>query len=150
MSPLARAETILSHLLIESTPSRRPHHILEVQRHFREEVDALAGRYNIRSLFRSLWCCPDDRSAVGCNIQQACDRDADHAHRIVFRALQGIGGAGNYSLSTVILMELVPSDKYAALTTFVSLFYSMSLLLGPILGGVINQNTTWRWIFLLK
>ncbi|KAG8157943.1 hypothetical protein KVR01_012215 [Diaporthe batatas] len=69
---------------------------------------------------------------------------------IVFRAFQGIGGAGNYSISTVILMELVPSEKYAGLTTFVSVFYSLSLLLGPVLGGVISENTTWRWIFLLN
>ena len=68
----------------------------------------------------------------------------------MFRAFQGIGGAGNYALSTVILIELVPSHKYAKYTSNVSIVYSLSLLLGPILGGVISERSTWRWIFLLK
>ncbi|ROW15682.1 hypothetical protein VPNG_02121 [Cytospora leucostoma] len=80
----------------------------------------------------------------------ACGAAQTIEQLIVFRAFQGIGGAGNYSLCTVILIELVPSHKYAKLTTFVSLFYSLSLLLGPIFGGVISENTTWRWIFLLN
>jgi len=28
--------------------------------------------------------------------------------------------------------------------------YSLSLLLGPIFGGAVNQSSTWRWVFLLK
>ncbi|VUC24636.1 unnamed protein product [Clonostachys rosea] len=80
----------------------------------------------------------------------ACGAAQTVEQLIVFRAFQGIGGAGNYSLSAVILVELVPSSKYAKYTTFVSLFYSLSLLLGPIFGGLITQNTTWRWIFLLN
>lgn len=49
-----------------------------------------------------------------------------------------------------MLLELVPPEKYAALTSFVSVIYSLSLLLGPIFGGAINQSSTWRWVFLLK
>ncbi|KAI0015069.1 MFS general substrate transporter [Xylariomycetidae sp. FL0641] len=69
---------------------------------------------------------------------------------IVFRAFQGVGGGGNYALSTVILIELVPSREYAKYASAVSVVYSLSLLLGPILGGAISQHSTWRWIFLLN
>lgn len=27
---------------------------------------------------------------------------------------------------------------------------ALALLLGPIIGGAIAANTTWRWIFLIK
>ncbi|KAF3001622.1 hypothetical protein E8E14_007659 [Neopestalotiopsis sp. 37M] len=64
--------------------------------------------------------------------------------------LSGIGGASNYALCSVILLELVPSHKYAKYTSSVSGVYSISLLLGPILGGAISEGTTWRWVFLLN
>ena len=70
--------------------------------------------------------------------------------RIVFRALQGIGGSGIYAICTVIFFELVPPEKFASYTSLVSVVFVLSLLLGPILGGVINNSSHWRWIFLLK
>jgi hypothetical protein len=70
--------------------------------------------------------------------------------RIVFRALQGLGGSGIFSLCTVIFFELVPAEKYPAYTSLVGATYAISLLLGPILGGAINDGGAWRWIFLLN
>ena len=61
-----------------------------------------------------------------------------------------MGGAGNFALCSVIFLELVPKEKYAVYTSSVSVVYSLSLLLGPILGGAINVSSTWRWVFLLK
>lgn len=50
----------------------------------------------------------------------------------------------------VIFFELVPPDKFAGYTSMVSGVLAMALLFGPLLGGIINNFTTWRWIFLLK
>ena len=70
--------------------------------------------------------------------------------RIVFRALQGLGGSGTYALALVIFFELVPPEQFAKYTSLVSAVLSFALSLGPLLGGLINNYTTWRWIFLLK
>ena len=70
--------------------------------------------------------------------------------RIVFRAIQGIGGAGTYSLVFVIFFELVPPEKFASYSSMLSSVFAIALLLGPLLGGVINDFTTWRWVFLIK
>ncbi|KAL9012831.1 MAG: hypothetical protein Q9173_002423 [Seirophora scorigena] len=70
--------------------------------------------------------------------------------RIVFQSLQGVGGAGNHALCSVIFLELVQESKYAKYTSFVSVVYSLSLLFGPIFGGAINESSTLRRIFLLK
>jgi MFS family permease len=32
----------------------------------------------------------------------------------------------------------------------ISSVMAISSILGPLLGGVINQQSTWRWVFLLK
>lgn len=70
--------------------------------------------------------------------------------RIIFRAFQGIGGAGTYSMAFVIFFELVPPEKFASYTSMVSVVFAVAILLGPLLGGAVNKYTTWRWIFLLK
>lgn len=79
----------------------------------------------------------------------ACGGAQTITQLIIFRAFQGIGGAGNYSLCTTIVLELVPPAKYALYTSSLSVVYAISLLLGPILGGAISE-TNWRWIFWLK
>ncbi|KAF2688956.1 MFS general substrate transporter [Lentithecium fluviatile CBS 122367] len=66
---------------------------------------------------------------------------------IVFRALQGIGGGGLYTMVFVILPEMCTPEQYTLYSTIISSVSVVSSLLGPILGGVISEKTTWRWIF---
>ncbi|TVY80405.1 MFS thioclapurine efflux transporter tcpA [Lachnellula suecica] len=80
----------------------------------------------------------------------ACGGSQTMTQLIVFRAFQGLGGGGNFALGTIFLVELVPPEKYPLYTTIMSVILSMSLLLGPILGGVISEHSTWRWIFFLN
>ena len=69
---------------------------------------------------------------------------------IIFRAFQGIGGGGIYTLVFVISLQMVPQERYASLSGVLSSAYALSAVLGPILGGLINGHGTWRWVFLLK
>ncbi|KAK4112255.1 major facilitator superfamily MFS-1, partial [Canariomyces notabilis] len=80
----------------------------------------------------------------------ACGAAQSIEQLIVFRGFQGIGGAGNYAISSVIFLELVPSHKYAKYTSSISVVYSLSLLCGPLLGGAISEYSSWRWIFLIN
>ena len=69
---------------------------------------------------------------------------------IVFRAFQGIGGGGCFSLCTILTIELVPPERYTQYVTGISVSVTLALLLGPIVGGAIAANTDWRWIFIIK
>ncbi|KAI0883457.1 putative multidrug resistance protein fnx1 [Annulohypoxylon maeteangense] len=69
---------------------------------------------------------------------------------IICRAFQGIGGCGVYSIVMVIIFEMVPPAKYTFHYTILTVLYACSMTLGPIVGGVINDRSSWIWVFLLN
>ncbi|KAL4778560.1 major facilitator superfamily domain-containing protein, partial [Aspergillus varians] len=69
---------------------------------------------------------------------------------IVFRAFQGIGAAGVYTLTLFSLLRLVPHNKYDMIASTAAGIMSLGLVLGPLVGGAINISGSWRWIFLLN
>lgn len=71
-------------------------------------------------------------------------------HSIVFRAFQGVGGSGIYSLSTIMVPLMVPPEKYPTYISIISSTFAISSVLGPVLGGAITDRTTWRWVFFFK
>ncbi|KAI1760378.1 putative multidrug resistance protein fnx1 [Hypoxylon sp. FL1150] len=80
----------------------------------------------------------------------ACSAAQTMVQLIIFRAFQGIGGGGLWSLSTILVVELVPAEKYPKFVSNISVVNAIALLLGPIIGGAIASNTTWRWIFIIN
>ncbi|KAI0888580.1 drug resistance transporter EmrB/QacA subfamily [Annulohypoxylon maeteangense] len=79
-----------------------------------------------------------------------CGSISNMIQLIVFRSLQGVGASGIYAMVTVIQPELVPPEKWGNYIAVVSLVSVLSSVLGPILGGAINDHSSWRWVFLLN
>ena len=69
---------------------------------------------------------------------------------IVFRAFQGLGGAGLYSMGMVMIAEVLDPAKFGAGAAWMGLTVGGSGVLGPILGGAISNQSTWRWIFYMN
>jgi MFS family permease len=69
---------------------------------------------------------------------------------ILFRALQGVGGTGLYSLCMVVCPEISPPRFLPAVVSLLGFTVAVAGVCGPVLGGVITGTTTWRWIFWLK
>lgn len=80
----------------------------------------------------------------------ACGAAQTMTQLIVFRAFQGIGGSGLYSLTFVSIMKLIVPEKIGFYSGVISSVFAMSNLLGPLFGGIISDRTTWRWIFFIK
>ncbi|KAG5817309.1 hypothetical protein H9Q74_002265 [Fusarium xylarioides] len=66
---------------------------------------------------------------------------------IAFRALQGIGGSGLYSLTMIMLPEISPDNMKQHIAALVGLVITMSGVLGPVLGGILTHYASWRWVF---
>ncbi|KAI0490482.1 putative multidrug resistance protein fnx1 [Xylaria cf. heliscus] len=80
----------------------------------------------------------------------ACSAAQTIVQLIIFRAFQGVGGGGCWSLANIIVVDLIPPEQYAKFTANISIVNALALLLGPIIGGVIASKTTWRWIFIIN
>jgi EmrB/QacA subfamily drug resistance transporter len=66
---------------------------------------------------------------------------------ILFRALQGIGGGGLTVLAQTIIGDIVsPRDRGRYQGIFGAVF-GVSSVLGPLVGGFLVDNLTWRWVF---
>ncbi|KAL3453043.1 major facilitator superfamily domain-containing protein [Aspergillus insuetus] len=63
------------------------------------------------------------------------------------RTIQGLGGGGLISLTTVIITDLVPLRERARFNAMVSTVWAMGSATGPVLGGVLAVRGEWRWIF---
>lgn len=69
---------------------------------------------------------------------------------IAFRALQGIGGGGIGAITFAIIAELVvPRERGKYIGLFTSA-YALSSVAGPLVGGWIVEQSSWRWIFLVN
>jgi MFS family permease len=53
-------------------------------------------------------------------------------------------------MAMVVFFEAVPPRWYGEGGGVLTGFIALATLVGPLLGGVISERTTWRWIFLLK
>ena len=67
---------------------------------------------------------------------------------ILFRVLEGIGGAMIFGTGVAMLSAAYGRDKGKALGINVASVYT-GLSLGPLIGGIITENLGWRFLFLL-
>ncbi|KAH8811638.1 major facilitator superfamily-domain-containing protein [Xylogone sp. PMI_703] len=66
---------------------------------------------------------------------------------LVGRCIQGIGGGGLVSLTYVVLADLVTLRERGKWMALISLQWAIGTIVGPVIGGLFAEKTTWRWIF---
>jgi DHA2 family multidrug resistance protein len=69
---------------------------------------------------------------------------------VFFRIIQGIGGGGLVPLSQSILLESFPREKHGTAMAIFGMGAMLGPIVGPLLGGWITDNWSWRWIFYIN
>jgi EmrB/QacA subfamily drug resistance transporter len=71
----------------------------------------------------------------------------DQVSIIVFRVVQGVGGALIMANSGAVIADLYPREQRGRAYGLTSVGWTIGAVLGVVLGGLIVTYTSWRWIF---
>jgi EmrB/QacA subfamily drug resistance transporter len=69
---------------------------------------------------------------------------------IIFRAVQGLGAGGLLPLAFIIVGDLFTFEQRARIQGLFSGVWGVSSVVGPLLGGFLVDQVSWRWVFLIN
>jgi DHA2 family multidrug resistance protein len=103
----------------------------------------LRRRYGARYLFLL---------AVGGFIASSllCALATSAAWLIAFRVFQGAAGGITLPLSQAILLDIYPKDRHGKMLAVWGAALMIGPILGPLLGGLITDLASWRWVFVIN
>src|SRR5664279_5998772 len=65
----------------------------------------------------------------------------------LFRVIQGLGGGMILPIGQMMMAEAAGPKRMGRVMSIVAVPAMLAPILGPTIGGLILDNTTWRWIF---
>ena len=103
----------------------------------------LRRRYGARPLFAAA-----TGLFVGASLLCAIVTSADQL--ILFRLLQGAAAGVIQPLAQAIILDIYPKKDHARMLAIWGATIMVGPVFGPLLGGLITEMASWRWIFVLN
>ena len=69
---------------------------------------------------------------------------------VAFRFIQGAGAGGLMTLAMTIVADIVPARQRGRYQGYLGAMFAVSSVVGPLLGGFITDNLSWRWVFYIN
>lgn len=69
---------------------------------------------------------------------------------IGFRAIQGIGAGGIFTVTYTIVGDVFTIEERPKVQGFISTVWGIASLIGPLFGGVLIDILSWHWIFFIN
>ncbi len=76
-----------------------------------------------------------------------CGTATDLNQMIIYRLLQGIGGAFLPALAQAYVVNNFNQEEQPKIMTIVTICIVLGPIIGPVMGGTIIENWSWRWVF---
>lgn len=80
----------------------------------------------------------------------ACALSGSLTELVLFRVIQGIGGAMMMPVARLALLRAYPRSELLPVLNFVTMPGLIGPILGPLLGGMLVTWASWHWIFLIN
>ncbi len=80
----------------------------------------------------------------------ACALSSSLGELVIFRVIQGVGGAMMMPVARLALLRAYPRSELLPVLNFVTMPGLVGPILGPVLGGVLVTWASWHWIFLIN
>jgi len=69
---------------------------------------------------------------------------------VIFRAIQGLGAGGVMPVAITVIGDIYKLEERGRIQGAFSAVWALASLIGPLLGGIITDALSWRWIFYLN
>jgi DHA2 family multidrug resistance protein len=103
----------------------------------------LAGRFGLKRLFLV--------SVAGFTVaSMLCGMAQSLVEIVLFRILQGLFGAALVPLSQTVLLNINPKERQGSAMAMWGVAVMAGPVLGPVLGGWLTENYSWRWVFYIN
>ena len=76
-----------------------------------------------------------------------CGLSQNMVQLVVFRAIQGVGAGGLFPLTLAMVGMIVPPRDRGRYQGLIGSVFAAASIIGPLVGGFIVDNFSWRWIF---
>ncbi|HLF79795.1 MAG TPA: MDR family MFS transporter [Dehalococcoidia bacterium] len=74
----------------------------------------------------------------------------DMTQLIICRGIQGVGAGGLMVLAQAIIGDLISPRERGKYVGYFVIVFAGSSIGGPLLGGVLVENLSWRWVFFIN
>jgi EmrB/QacA subfamily drug resistance transporter len=69
---------------------------------------------------------------------------------VLFRAIQGLGAGGVMPVAVTIVGDIFTLEERGRMQALFSGVWAVAGLLGPVIGGLLTDTLSWRWIFYIN
>ena len=79
-----------------------------------------------------------------------CSAAQDITQLIVLRSIQGVAAGGLMTLAMAVIGDLVAPRERGRYQGYVAATFAVATIVGPLLGGLLVQSASWRWVFIVN